>query len=210
MSQKLKSLIPLPSIVIWKLWTENLAKKAKRRKKRKEEPNSEEKEIKVSMQKLKNPDMRYLIVIALFVGITSCDSNRIYEDYHDMEEAFWHQDSIQAFPFQIEDTSRRYNLFATFRNASSYPFYNLYFKYTLSDSSGRQLTNHLKEVKLFDPKTGEPYGDGLGDLFDHRFALEEGYMFPSPGQYSLSLQQYMRMDTLPFILSVGARVEVAE
>ena len=146
----------------------------------------------------------------LFFTLTACDSSRVYEDYNDLEEAFWHLDSAQSFSFEIIDTTRSYNLLATFRNASSYPFYNLYFQYTLEDSSGLILSQQLKEVELFDPKTGEPFGSGLGDLFDHSFAVEESYQFDSPGEYTLSFEQYMRRDTLPFILSVGARVEFAK
>lgn len=154
--------------------------------------------------------MKYLPIIAFFLCITACDSSRVYEDYNDLEEAFWHLDSIQTFSFQVDDTTKSYNLKATFRNASSYPFYNLYFQYTLTDTSGNVLRQQLKEVELFDSKTGEPYGSGLGDMFDHSFMLEEGYKFESAGQYSLSFEQYMRRDTLPFILSVGARVEFGE
>ena len=153
---------------------------------------------------------RYLSIIVLFVLIVSCDSSRVYEDFNDMEEAFWHLDSIQTFRFEIDDTTRSYNLRSTFRNASSYPFYNLYFQYTLEDSVGNVLRQGLKQVDLFDPKTGEPYGSGLGDLFDHSFVLEEDYTFESAGSYTLSFKQYMRRDTLPFILSVGARVEFAQ
>ncbi|MEP1035480.1 gliding motility lipoprotein GldH [Ekhidna sp.] len=154
--------------------------------------------------------MKYLIILAIFISFTSCDSSRVYEDYNDMDEAFWHLDSIQEFNFKIADTTRSYNLLATFRNASSYPFYNLYFQYTLQDSVGNTLKQELKQVDLFDPKTGEPYGSGLGDLFDHSFELETNYEFESKGNYSISFEQYMRRDTLPFILSVGARVEFAE
>ena len=158
----------------------------------------------------RTPDMRYLILFLSVVVFTSCDSNRVYEDFYDMEEAFWHLDSVQTFKFDIKDVERSYNLKASFRNASSYPFYNLYFQYTLSDSAGTVLKQQLKQVNLFDPKTGEPFGSGLGDLFDHSFPLEENYKFDNPGSYSLSFEQYMRRDTLPFIMSVGARVEFSE
>ena len=154
--------------------------------------------------------MRYIIIIAVSICIISCDSSRVYEDYHDMDDAFWHMDSVQRFSFQIGDTTQSYNLLATFRNASSYPFYNLYFRFTLKDSAKNILEQELKEVHLFDSKTGEPYGSGLGDLFDHSFPLKEEYLFNSQGKYTLELEQFMRMDTLPFILSVGARVELTE
>lgn len=153
--------------------------------------------------------MRYLIIL-LAALLFACDSSRVYEDYNNMEEAFWHMDSIQQFPFTITDTEKQYNVLATFRNASAYPFYNIYFQYTLVDSTDRVIVDELKEADLFDPKTGEPYGSGLGDLFDHSIPLLENYSFPEEGAYSLRLQQFMRRDTLPFILSVGARVETVE
>lgn len=154
--------------------------------------------------------MRYLTIFIAALVMISCDSSRVYEDYNDMEEAFWHMDSVQNFDFTIDDTSRSYNLIATFRNASSYPFYNLYFQYTLTDSLNNVMEQQLREVNFFDPKTGEPQGSGLGDLYDHSFPLEEGYQFEQAGKYTIQLQQFMRMDTLPFVLSVGARVEFVE
>lgn len=151
--------------------------------------------------------MRIVYVTFISILLYSCDSSRVYEDYNDMEEAFWQIDSIQTFDFEIRDVSKEYNVLATFRNTSSYPFYNLYFQYTISDSLGIVLSQELKKVDLFNAKTGEPYGSGLGDLFDHSFPLQENYSFDEPGYYSLQLQQFMRMDTLPFIMSVGGRVE---
>ena len=153
--------------------------------------------------------MKYLILFSLILLLGSCDSSRVYEDFQDIDQEFWHADSLQSFSFEIEDAAEKYNLLATFRNASAYPFYNLYFQYSLLDSSGNIIKKALKEHHFFDPKTGKPLGSGLGDLFDHKVMLEEGYSFSSEGRYQIQLQQRMRMDTLPFVLSVGARVEVA-
>ena len=154
--------------------------------------------------------MRLPLIALLGILICSCDPSRVYEDYNDLEEAFWHMDSVQRFTFQIEDSTRRYNLLATLRNASNYPYYNIYFQYTLKDSADRVLMEELKEYNFFDSKTGEPLGSGLGDLFDHSIPLEESYEFDHTGDYTLELRQYMRLDTLPFVLSVGARVEQSE
>ena len=154
--------------------------------------------------------MKHLYSIFILFIVFSCDSSRLYEDYVDMDESFWHMDSVQYFSFTVEETDLQYNILATFRNASSYPFYNLYFQYSILDSSRQIVKQELKEVNFFDPKTGEPYGSGLGDLFDHRVPLEEQFTFAHEGNYTIALQQFMRMDTLPFILSVGARVEFSE
>jgi len=151
--------------------------------------------------------MRAFQIVIVALLIASCDSSRVYEDYNNLEEAFWHMDSVQRFTFTVEELEENHNVLATFRNSSSYPYYNIYFQYTLKDSSEKVLKEELKEYHFFDPKTGEPYGSGLGDLFDHSVLLEENYLFEYAGSYSLELKQYMRLDTLPFILSVGTRVE---
>lgn len=150
--------------------------------------------------------MKYKFLILLFV-LVACDSSRVYEDYDNMEEAFWHLDSVKKFTFEIEDVEKEYNLLATFRNSSVYPFYNIYFQFSLTDSLDSVVVRQLTESDLFDPKTGQPKGTGLGDMFDHSVPLLENYSFSAPGTYSLKLQQQMRLDSLPFILSVGARVE---
>ena len=151
----------------------------------------------------------YLIILIVFLAL-ACDSSRVYEDYNDMDDAFWQIDSVQRFKFEIKDQELQYNLLASFRNASSYPFYNIYFQYSLKDSANKVLKEELKDFNLFDPKTGKPFGSGLGDVFDHTVSLEENYQFNYSGQYTLELKQFMRLDTLPFVLSVGARVELSE
>lgn len=153
--------------------------------------------------------MKYCLLILLLITI-SCDSSRVYEDYKNMDDAFWHMDSVQTFSFEITDPGREYNVLATFRNASSYPFYNIYFHYAMTDSLDSVVVEQLEKADLFDPVTGQPRGSGLGDMFDHSIPILENYKFPSIGTYNLKLRQQMRLDTLPFIMSVGARVELVE
>lgn len=140
----------------------------------------------------------------------ACDPSRVFEENQDLEGDAWVKDHRVSFEFQVDDADMRYHIYANLRNAQNYPFQNLYYQYTLADSVGAVLEEELKNIQLFDPKTGQPYGEGLGDLFDHRQLLLEDYDFPQRGSYSITFEQYMRRDTLPLILSVGARVERVE
>ena len=151
----------------------------------------------------------FFILIALAIFVASCDSSRVYEDNRDFEGKFWHVDTVPLFEFNIQDPSIEYNAKVNIRNAFSYPFYNLYYQYELLDSNGNSLKKDLVEIHLFDKISGKPLGDGLGDLFDHQQEIMGTLEFPSEGKYSIRLKQYMRMDSLPSILSVGVRVEKA-
>ena len=134
---------------------------------------------------------------------------RLYETNTELPDKFWVADSVLAFDFEVTDSNIAYNLYINIRNTVSYPFENIYVTYYLKDSLQNELGTDLVNYDLFDPKTGQPYGDGLGDIFDHQFLLLKNHRFDLAGVYTFELQQYMRMDTLPEILAAGIRVEKA-
>lgn len=150
-----------------------------------------------------------VILIALVTGLFACDSNRVFEENVEMTDGIWVADSSVIFKFEIKEPKRKYNLYYNLRNTISYPFQNIYVNYTLGDTLGNVIAEELINKDLFHPKTGKPYGSGLGDIFDHQFLIMKDYQFDEPGIYSLKLEQYMRRDSLPDVLSVGARVEWA-
>lgn len=154
--------------------------------------------------------MKHLLVAAILIMLISCDSGRVYEENKDFEEAFWQKDSVPAFTFEIKDVSVAYNILINIRNGFDYPFYNLYYQYELKDSLGNAIEKDMQEILLFDAKTGEPLGSGLGDLLDHQQPVLSNFQFPFEGDYTIEFTHFMRPDTLPMILSVGARIEKAE
>jgi len=152
--------------------------------------------------------------LALFIAgtlLSACEDNRVYEQISDFDSRQWISSEKPQFEFFIDDINQRYNLYSDLRNSVSYPYSRFFFTYYLQDSTGSDLQKKLVTEFLFDAKTGKPYGkSGIGDLYDHRFLLVENYQFQSKGKYRVVFEQFMRMDTIPGILSVGLRVERAE
>jgi gliding motility-associated lipoprotein GldH len=154
--------------------------------------------------------------LALFSAIciafllSSCDKNRVFEKNNDFETNNWKIADVQEFPFEIKDVSKSYNIYFNIRNAIFYEYYNLYIKHTLVGPDGKKISTNLHEAFLMDKKTGEPLGDGSGDIFDHQILGLKNQKFTKPGTYTIKLQQYMRRDPLPGIMSIGVRVETAE
>jgi len=146
------------------------------------------------------------------VTLVACgDSKRVYEQNVDMNERVWMVSDKPKFEFEIDNTPQRYNLYGNTRNTVSYPYARLFFTYYLQDSTGRELQKNLVGEFLFDAKTGKPFGkSGIGDLYDHQFLMLKDYQFKSPGKYAVTLEQFMRMDTLKGITAVGLRIEKAE
>jgi len=138
---------------------------------------------------------------------SSCSDSRIFDEFHDLDDGIWPMDSAQAFSFSINNTDENYQLSYLIRNTADYPYYNLYLKFTIEDSVHQVIASKMQEVILFDPKTGKPYGSGLGDIFSHEFLSVEKMTFPYKGRFTFSVQQYMRVESLSGIQSVGLKIE---
>ena len=150
---------------------------------------------------------RLLLIIVIACVAQACDTSRMYEMNYDLPNKVWVSDSVLNFQFEIENIDQPTNLYYNIRNTLSYPFQNLYVKYTLQDTLGNVYDQNLINQDLFDVKTGRPLGSGLGDVFDHQFELLKNYKFDRTGKYEVLLQHYMRPDTLKDVISVGIRLE---
>ncbi|WP_128547446.1 gliding motility lipoprotein GldH [Larkinella soli] len=143
----------------------------------------------------------------LWLMLSGCDENAVYKGIEDIEDGTWYVNRAPEFTFQIKDTTATYSIHYIVRNSISYPYFNLYIRRYLLDDAGKTLDSRLDELTLLDPKSGKPYGDGLGDLFDHRINMVKNYRFAHAGTYTVRLRQYMRQNPLPEIYSVGITVE---
>jgi gliding motility-associated lipoprotein GldH len=156
--------------------------------------------------------MRLLLAITVLATVmTACDTTRVYEEIVDFDQRQWLASDIEAFDFVIPDSKSHYNVYADIRNTVSYPYARLFYTFELKDSTGASLQRELNSEYLFDAKTGKPFGkSGIGDLYDHRFPLLSNHQFSYAGQYRITLEQFMRVDTLQGVLAVGIRVERAQ
>lgn len=148
-------------------------------------------------------------LLCLTILLFGCDTNAVYKAYEDIDGGKWSVKNAPSFTFEIEDASVPYNIYYNLRNSLSYGYYNLYVTRYLRDAGGKEIESRLDELLLMDPKTGKPNGDGVGDLYDHKFLMKRNYRFPKPGKYTMQLRQYMRQDPLLHIESVGITVEKA-
>ncbi|MGK7391547.1 MAG: gliding motility lipoprotein GldH [Candidatus Cyclobacteriaceae bacterium M2_1C_046] len=150
--------------------------------------------------------MRNILFLFIVIIFSCCDPERVYEENEEFAGGIWHVDSIPVFDFSIQEEGT-YDVYLNIRNTLEYPFQNLYVTYYLEDTLGQVLKTDLVNFKLFDPKTGKPYGEGgIGDIYGHQFLLLDAHQFENQ-KYQMRVQHYMRTDSLRDILAVGIRVE---
>lgn len=155
----------------------------------------------------KNSTLFFAIITIIGSVCFSCNQNKIFDDYSEIPSGVWSQDSLVNFNFNVPKNSVDYSINYNIRYAISYPYYNLYISYYLEDSVGNIISTELQEIILFDKKTGEPIGDGLGDLYDLKVESFKKVSFPYSGEYKFKVKQFMRTNDLSGIMSFGLMVD---
>jgi gliding motility-associated lipoprotein GldH len=150
------------------------------------------------------------LVFIFLAVLMSCNGNRVFEKNIKMKDRIWDISQPAVFRFSIENMHDPYDFYFNLRNSILYPYQNIYLNYSLSDTLGNVFKTDLVNIKLFNPKTGEPLGNGLGDIFDHQYKVIDHYQFNNPGVYQMRIGHYMRLDSLPEIMSVGLRIDRVE
>jgi len=151
---------------------------------------------------------RLYLSLALLILLGACKPDAVYQEHYDFKEDIWMYGDTVSFNFNIEDTSRRYNLYLDIDHMESYPFQNLYLKIH-SIFPGDSITREQISLELQE-KTGFWTGDCNSSLCKIRFVLREGLLFRETGQYGIKLEQFNRVDTLKGIRRAALYLEFAD
>ena len=146
------------------------------------------------------------IFIIFVIAVSSCSDNVVIEEYQDIPDSKWHVDSLASFEFNIEDTLTWYDINYYVRYESDYSYFNLYVTYYIEDSVGNVMESKLQDLVLFDKKTGEPLGKGMGDFYDREIPVFQKYRFKKQGKHFFKIKQFMRMEELPGISAFGVKI----
>lgn len=145
------------------------------------------------------------ISVLTVILLLSCSERQVYEKYIKIPDYIWNLHYEVPFEFEIKDTAAFYNVYLNIRNASIYPFSNIWIYLDKQTPKGR-LTRSRYEFVLANPD-GSWKGDGLGDIFDNHTLLEQRIRFPMAGTYTYTFQHCMRVDNLPAIMDIGLEIE---
>jgi gliding motility-associated lipoprotein GldH len=149
--------------------------------------------------------IRYLLPVLLALFLISCDSNKVFDEYHTINNATWSVDSVLKFSFNIARKTQNNNICFNIRNDQSYGFSNLWLFVTVQSPAGNMLTD-TTQVILAEP-SGKWLGKGFSGIYDNRFIYRRNVFFPESGIYSVYIKHGMRTADLKGITDFGIRVE---
>ena len=153
----------------------------------------------------------FLLVMICFL---SCDKKRVFDEYKSVGNA-WEKDSIVAFGFKQEDTTKLYNLFVNLRANQAYQFNNLYIIVAMERPGGLTKIDTL-QYQMTNPD-GSLLGNGWSDIKESKLFYKENLRFDTIGDYKIKIQQAVRqtgkiegIKVLEGITEVGFRIETIE
>lgn len=139
------------------------------------------------------------LILSLGFILTGCNGNRVFEKYEGFKTATW--DVSDTVSFEVDNLPSPSSTLVAIKYTKDYEFRNLYVRYFLKDSLGNTVETKLLDIPLFDSKTGKPLGDGYGSTFTKYDTLPLENTFST-----IQLLQYMRVEKLPGIETVGIKV----
>ena len=149
-----------------------------------------------------------VVIVSVFLGLTSCDNSRVYESWKDMPTLVWHKDSAYITVFNIEDTTSLYNMNVGVRNNNLYPYRNMWLMINIA---GPEAFSYQDTVRIdMADNTGRWYGERSASLYTYVAPLYKGISLPKSGEYTFSIKHGMRKEKLGGVASLGFRVEYSE
>lgn len=152
------------------------------------------------------------MLTVLAIGITSCDSSQVFDQYVNVEDNIWLRSNIASFDFEISDTISRNNLFLNLRNNKDYEFSNLFLITQIYFPDGLRVIDTL-EYEMTD-KIGNFLGVGFTDIKENKLFFKENVRFNQEGRYTIKVEQAMRkvgnihaLDSLKGVTDLGVRIE---
>lgn len=156
-------------------------------------------------------NVKLLLFIFSFIGLVSCDSNRVFDTYKPVPNR-WHKDSIVSFKVNPPDSTNAYNLFVNLRNTNAYKYNNLFLIVEMVFPHGKTIKDTL-EYKMAEP-SGKLLGTGYTDVKENKLWYKEEVVFKEVGVYMVNIQHAMRENgkvngvvELEGITDIGFRVE---
>lgn len=153
----------------------------------------------------------FLLILLLAFVFTSCDSDRVFDDYKSLPNQ-WNKDSILTFNLENIDTLQSYNLFINVRNNNDFEYSNLFLISEIQFPQGKVITDTL-EYEMAAPN-GKWLGTGFGDVKENKLWYKENVQFPESGKYKVSIKHAMRkngneqgIENLKGITEIGFRIE---
>ena len=153
------------------------------------------------------PFLQSKLALATLISfvLVSCGKEKvIFEKKYDLKNGQWAYADTLNFAFNIADTMEIYDIVMTIKHTPQYPMQNMYTHIYTKFPSGERIVQ-LLNIDLAD-NTGKWEGDCSGSECRFEIPIQPNAFFNAAGQHLITLEQYMRMESLAGINSIALKI----
>ncbi len=153
----------------------------------------------------RRPSKRILLFALLALTACGCGGNVFYRDIKQVPDEQWNIAEPLAFSVDIPDSSVYYDLYINLRNTTDFETQNFYVFMQTQYPDGHSEQDTLGFI-LCD-KFGKWTGKGKGRIKDNKFLFQPNVRFPFSGNYTFTVTQGMRQETVKGVSDFGITLE---
>lgn len=147
-------------------------------------------------------------IVSFFILVTflsQCKNNYEFSEVKNINNTWLKTDTLK-FNVKIKNPQEKKNINFIVRNNNEYPFMNIYFFVQIK--KGDTIIQKMDTVNYnLSDVTGKWLGKGIGEVKEIYYRYKENFSFPKEGDYTISIVQGMRKDTLVGIEDFGVSIE---
>ncbi len=146
-----------------------------------------------------------LIFSIIMLSISACGPSYIFDNDKEIANKTWlYKDSIN-FYVPIEDISSTYNVILSVTHDEEFGNENAYVNVFVKSPDGKRTKNQVS-VEMAD-KAGQWRGRCSGGSCVLETMLQESAKFPQKGNYTFTIIQNNRMDSLQLVEKIGLKLQ---
>ena len=146
-----------------------------------------------------------LCILSLALLVSACGKSYVYQEEQKIPNSIWTYQNVLKYQVPVQDTVERYGLYLAVNHAQSYPNQNIYCKINTTLPSGKTQSQVIS-FNMYN-NAGKSNGVSSGSNNTVTSVLQERFHFTELGTYSISVEQFMRSDSLQGVNAVTLQLE---
>jgi gliding motility-associated lipoprotein GldH len=143
----------------------------------------------------------HIVALAMMcIVFISCKKERLASAEWEWKDQRWIHGDKKTLTMTATDTTTLYKMDLKVNHKESYPYNNLYVRTVTTYPSGKEVVS-VTSLELVNPD-GTWAGDRGEKCCRLKLPLQSRFTFPEIGEYSWTVEPYMRIDTVPGIKSL--------
>ncbi len=157
---------------------------------------------------LKSATRQLLLFATCCLLFTACNKDLIFEKTAKIPDSSWSYDNPLPFEFEVEDTTKAYQILLEVEHAGDFGFQNCYVQITTKFPNGEEKKQPVS-LELA-AQSGIWTGKCSGNDCSIEIPLQGKAKFKQPGKHSITVEQFMRVNPLPGIKAISLKVKQLE